>query len=117
MFALLNQRCVRWFGHHDQTDEPWTYPKELMYGELAVGIRPVGRPRLPFKDLCKGDLKLSGIGITNWEDTADDRGTWKLAVMSSVRKAESGRRELRVELISSQTFSSIFAIGKSRYFV
>lgn len=64
-FALLNQRCVRWFGHHDQTDEPWTYPKELMYGELAVGMRPVGRPRLPFKDLCKGDLKLSGIGITN----------------------------------------------------
>lgn len=32
-------------------------PKDIMYGEMAAGHCPVGRPTLRFKDACKRDLK------------------------------------------------------------
>ena len=40
------------------THEPWPHPKGP-YGELADGSRPVGRPRLSYKDICKRDMKLT----------------------------------------------------------
>lgn len=33
-------------------------PKELLFGELASGTRPIGRP---YKDICKHDLKALAI--------------------------------------------------------
>ena len=36
-------------------------PKKLMYGELARGSRPVGRPKLRFKDTCKNALKCGEV--------------------------------------------------------
>ena len=35
--------------------------KTLLYGELNKGIRPVGRPKLRYKDTCKSALKSGGI--------------------------------------------------------
>ena len=48
-------------------------PKDLLYGELAEGSRPVGRPRLRYKDICKRDIKLSDIDVNKWESYAGDR--------------------------------------------
>ena len=35
--------------------------KALLYGELDKGFRPVGRPKLPYRDTCKSVLKSGGI--------------------------------------------------------
>ena len=46
--------------------------KQLFYGELVVGSRPVGRPRLRYKDNIKALLKIGGI-VDTWSDLALDR--------------------------------------------
>ena len=39
-------------------------PKDILYGELAVGKRPRGRPQLRNKDVCKRDMKALEIDVT-----------------------------------------------------
>ena len=34
----------------------------MLYGELATGLRPAGRPTLRYKDVCKRDLRAGDIG-------------------------------------------------------
>lgn len=41
-------------------------PKYIVYGQLATGARPVGRPALRFKDVCKHDLKAYNISAEDW---------------------------------------------------
>ena len=36
----------------------WPYPKDLLYIELVIGKRNIGQPRLRYKDVRKGDLKI-----------------------------------------------------------
>lgn len=44
MFTLLRQHRLRWLGHvHRMPDS--RIPKDLLYGELAAGRRPAGRPQ------------------------------------------------------------------------
>ena len=31
-------------------------PKDLLYGELESGSRPIGRPKLPFKEICAREI-------------------------------------------------------------
>ena len=45
--------------------------KQLFYGELVLGSRPVGRPRLCYKDNIKALLKSGGI-LESWNDLALD---------------------------------------------
>ena len=42
-------------------------PKDLLYGELESGSRPVGRPKLCFKDVCERDMLATGLPKGNWE--------------------------------------------------
>lgn len=35
--------------------------KDMLYGDLAQGRRPTGRPHLRYKDVFKMDLKTMGI--------------------------------------------------------
>ena len=58
--------------------------KDLFHGELTTGSSPVGRPALSFKDVCKRDLKLTGIDTGSWEALADDRHSWRPAVQTGV---------------------------------
>ena len=46
--------------------------KALMYGELDKGTRPVGRPKLRYKDTCKSILK-SGRILDQWQDLVVNR--------------------------------------------
>ncbi|XP_069159331.1 uncharacterized protein [Procambarus clarkii] len=61
-FTLLKQRRMRWLGHVTCLDDG-RIPKDLLYGELASGRRPTGRPQLRSKDACKRDLKQMNIDI------------------------------------------------------
>ena len=92
MFALLSQRRLRWVGHVVRMQDG-RIPKEIMYGELATGTRPTGRPFLRFKDVCKRDLKSGKIRPADLESTADDRDAWSLTVKSGVNLCERRREE------------------------
>ena len=48
----IKQRRMRWLGHVTRMKDG-RLPKDLLYGNLATGQRPTGRPQLCFKDVCK----------------------------------------------------------------
>ena len=50
--------------------------KRLFCGELVDGSRPIGRPKLRFKDNCKSILKTGNI-LHNCNDTVKDRVKWR----------------------------------------
>ena len=56
IYNTLSQRRLRWLGHVLRMNDE-RIPKALLYSELVVGKRNVGRPRLRYKDVCKCDLK------------------------------------------------------------
>ncbi|KAK4321914.1 hypothetical protein Pmani_007296 [Petrolisthes manimaculis] len=66
MYTLLKQRRMRWLGHIVRMNDG-QIPKDLLYGELAQGKRPIGRPQLRFKEVCKRDLKAWNIDQNSWE--------------------------------------------------
>ena len=84
MHMMLCKSRLRWLGHVRRMGNG-RIPKDLLYGELATGRRPVGRPALRFKDVCKRDLKLTGIDMGNWESLAADRNGWCSAVNNGVK--------------------------------
>ena len=66
-------------------------PKDLLYGELVNGSRPVGRPYLRYKDTCKHDMKMADIDINSWESASNDRDHFKLTVQRGVRRGDEKR--------------------------
>ena len=99
--TLLIQRRLRWLGHVHRMEAD-RLPRQVLYGELWEGARPVGRPLLRFKDVCKRDLLLAEFNPNTWEDLAQDRTTWRHGVKEGALMAEtkaraeatiSGRRE------------------------
>ena len=68
-------------------------PQDILYGELATGTRPIRRPNLRFKDVCKRDLKAGNINLAVWEALAADRSHWRLAVKAATQACEERREE------------------------
>ena len=62
LYILLKQRHMRLLGHVTRMKDG-RIPKDFLYGELATGKRPTGRPQLRFKDVCKRDFQALGINI------------------------------------------------------
>ena len=102
MFAMLSQRCLRWLGHI-QRMEDGRLPKDVLYGKLTSGSRPVGRPMLHYKDVCKRDMKFAEINLDSWEAAAADRSNWRHMVRTGVRRAETRREELWHDKREQQT--------------
>lgn len=92
MFALLTQRRLRWLGHVSRRQDS-RIPKDILYGKLATGSRPAGRPVLRHKDVCKRDLKAGNINPTGWETVAADRSSWRLVVKTGIETSEQRRGE------------------------
>ena len=61
LYTLLKQRPMRWLDYVTRMKD------DLLYGELATGKRPTGRPQLRFKDVCKQDLQALGIKQPLWK--------------------------------------------------
>jgi len=94
MHLLLCRRRLLWLGHVHRMQDG-RIPKDLLYGELAAGARPTGRPALRFKDVCKRSLRTAFIDPQTWERLAVDRCGWRRAVREGVRRGEELRsREL-----------------------
>ena len=93
VLALLSQRRLRWIGHVRRMEDG-RLPKDVFYGELASGSRPVGRPMLRYKDVCRRDMKSAEINPDLWEAAAANRSYWRRVVRRSVMRAEAKREQL-----------------------
>ena len=82
---------MRWLGYVTRM-KGGRIPKDLLYGELATGKRPMGRSQLRFKDVWKRDLQALGINIDSWEVTATDRNAWKHTVKLGLAQYEETQR-------------------------
>ncbi|KXJ10038.1 hypothetical protein AC249_AIPGENE16688 [Exaiptasia diaphana] len=51
-------------------------PKQLLFSELEHGSRPVGRPKLRFKDILKKDLKIGSV-LEAWCYYVYNRKEWR----------------------------------------
>ncbi len=91
LHALLSQRRLRWLGHVCRMQDG-RIPKDIMYGELASGTRPTGRPALRYKDVCKRDLKAGSLNPADLEAATADHVSWRLAVRTSVKLSEGKRK-------------------------
>ena len=87
---------LRWLGHASRMDGDKPV-KALLYGELANGSRPVGRPQLRFKDTCKSVLKCGGV-LDQWRNVFGNRSEWRQLVHNTckcVNEKRIGENERR----------------------
>ncbi|XP_063588851.1 uncharacterized protein LOC134766024 [Penaeus indicus] len=79
MEDLLIRKNLRWTGHiiRMPTDR---LTRQLLFSELPVGERKIGRPRLRYKDTIKRNLKKREINIKTWTTLAYQRAKWRSAV-------------------------------------
>ena len=95
MQTMLTTRRLRWLGHVARMQDN-RIPKKLLYGELASGTRPTGRPSLRYKDVCKRDLKAGGFNLPDLGTATSDRKAWR-ATTRQITKAAEERRNARWE--------------------
>ena len=69
-------------------------PKDTLFGELASGARPKGRPTLRFKDVVKRDLKAGGFDPSKLEQATSGRAGWRATTRSIIKEAQT-RRDAR----------------------
>ena len=87
LFYILMQRRLRWLGHVRRM--PCGYlPKDILYGELAIGRRDLGRQKLRFKDVVKRDLRTARLD-EEWESMALQRPQWRKAVTHASAQCET----------------------------
>ena len=87
MYTLLRQRILRWLGHVRRMEDG-RIPKDIIYGELALGRRTTGRPHLRYKDVCVRDMKAVDIDTMAWEGLAADRARWRSALKQHLKTGE-----------------------------
>ncbi|XP_069187808.1 uncharacterized protein [Procambarus clarkii] len=91
LFTLLKQRRMRWLGHVTRMEDGCIL-KDLLYGELASGRRPTGRPQLRFKYTCKCDRKQLTFDINTWEAAAVDRSAWRWKVQKGLQQFKDDQK-------------------------
>ena len=87
MYTLLRQCRLRWLGHVRRMEDG-RIPKDILYGELALGRRTTGRPHLRYKDVCIRDMKAVDIDTMSWEGFAADRTEWRSALKQHLETEE-----------------------------
>ena len=89
MHAMLSQRRFRWLGHVWRMDNN-RIPKDVLYGELAIGTTPKGRPALRVRDVLK-ILKAGGFHPSKLEEGVSDRTGWRASTRTIIKEAERKR--------------------------
>ena len=90
--VILAQNRLRWLGHIAGMDKCLNCQK-LFYGELVLGSRPIGRPRLRYKDNIKALLKTGDI-LQPWNESVLDRLNWRRNVSFVCEKLNARRVEV-----------------------
>ena len=115
MYTLLKQRRLRWLGHISRMEDG-RIPKDILYGELAMGKRPTGRPHMRYKDVCKQDLKILAIDADTWGAVAADRCSWREVVKNGLLQFEN-RLIQRVEEKRLYTREQSLLVRPPSYFI
>ena len=87
MYTLLRQPRLRWLGHVRRMEDG-RIPKDILYGELALGRRTTARPHLRYKDVCIRDMEAVDIDTMSWEALASDRTKWRSALKQHLKTGE-----------------------------
>ena len=87
MYTLLRQCRLRWLGHVRRMEDG-RIPKDILYGELALGRRTTGRSHLRYKDVCIRDIKAVDIDTMSWEGLVADRTEWRSALKQHLETGE-----------------------------
>ena len=74
LFVKVRSR-LRWLGNVSRMEDDRPV-KSLLHGELIEGTRPVGRPKLRYKDTCKSALKY-GNALGQWKAKVENRTEWR----------------------------------------
>ena len=90
--SMLIKAQLRWVGHVIRMEE-FRMPRRLLYGELQLGKRSKGRPRLRFKDTVKANIQWCPIVPKEMEEHARDRPKWKASVRKAAANSETARRQ------------------------
>ena len=64
--TLSTQCCLRCVLKVHQVDDERILI-DMLYSELASGMRPACHPNLHYKDVCKHDLKILDSNVNTWE--------------------------------------------------
>ena len=96
LFAILSQRPLRWLGYVCRMEDG-RIPKDFLYGELALSLRPTMR----FKDVCKRDMTC-GIQPAELEVEVSNRTAWNAKVKEGIKSAEEKREMERGEKRTSR---------------
>ena len=64
-------------------------PKDILYSELAVGMRSTWRALLRYSDACGRDMQRGGVDVGDWESIASDRSAWSQLVNKSKNAVET----------------------------
>jgi hypothetical protein len=70
---FINAQRIKWLGHIQRMDQARSTRKLLDW--KPMGTTPTGRPRQRWQEDVMEDLKK--LKVTNWKETAKDRGTWR----------------------------------------
>ena len=90
---------LRWTGHVLRMNSK-RLPRQILYGELKTGRRPIGRPLLPFNDTFKIQLTQAKIPPDNLEKVAVSRAVWRNLVRDRINAAELERHQAMEEKIA-----------------
>lgn len=94
--ARVRATQLRWTGHVMRMPED-RLPKKVLFGELTRGIRPVGRPKLRYKDTLKQSCMLFGVDPNRIQEEASDREKWYHRITSVAKALDQHRASQRAE--------------------
>ena len=83
-------------------------PKDQLYRQLEYGSRPVGRPKLRYRDLCKRHMNTIGLAVDNWEVVAAYRERWKSSCRTSL---EEGEGKIRMEAFDKRERRNVVEVA------
>jgi hypothetical protein len=90
--SQLKFNRLRWAGHvHRMTRG--RLPHTLLHSVLKEGTRPIGRPRLRYKDVLKRDLRDFNINTTTWTSTCSDRVMWRYKLHEGMKSDKAANLE------------------------
>lgn len=79
--AELKGRRLQWLGHLHRMDEG-RVARQVWRADVRAP-RPPGRPRKRWADQVIADLRIQGLGPSEWQDVAVDRGRWRSVVIAA----------------------------------
>jgi hypothetical protein len=76
IIGFIKKQRLNWLGHVERMTEDSNVKKIKRWKPMSK--RPIGRPKLRWKDDVLGDIK--SMNVRDWENVAQDREGWKKVV-------------------------------------